>query len=93
MADEIEFKDVDVRKAAEQIKMLRGKRESLVMSIAEIDKVIGGAKAFNGFNAESIMATFQKYKPMLVKAGFATGGGGLFSFLPQIKSLLGGLLG
>lgn len=93
MADEIQFKDESVRKVADSIKALRGKRESLVLSITEIDKVIGGTTAFNGLNADSIMEMYRKYKPMLVKAGFAAGGGGVFSFLPSIKSFLGGLLG
>tara|TARA_B100000700_G_C14931348_1_gene802095 strand:+ start:59 stop:340 length:282 start_codon:yes stop_codon:yes gene_type:complete len=92
MADEIQFADEDARKAAAAIKRLREKRDSLVKSIAEIDKVIGGAKAWDGFNINSIAALVKKYLPKIKAAGLIGTGVGI-PFLPQLGGLVGKLFG
>lgn len=88
-----EYTDEVARKANEAIQTAIQKRDSLLLSVAQLNKVIGGQQAFDGFNMDSVMALWKKYKPMLVKAGIFGAGGGAFSFLPAIKSFLGGLLG
>jgi hypothetical protein len=57
-----EFKDEDVRNAANSIKTLREKRESLVESIAEIDKLLGVQDAQG---VDGLIAMYHKYKPLL----------------------------
>jgi hypothetical protein len=85
-----EFKDEDVRNAANSIKTLREKRESLVESIAEIDKLLGVQDAQG---VDGLIAMYHKYKPLLVKAGLVGAGGGGFAFAPKILDFLRGLLG